>query len=91
MFHSRPHDFDAVLLDLTMPVMNGAEALLALQGIRSNIPIILSSGFSEVEAMKQFAGLGIAGFLQKPYTATTLARKMKQALKADSRIQQSQA
>ena len=81
IFRARPQDFDAVLLDLTMPVMNGEDALREFQQVRPNVPIILSSGFSEVEALKRFADSGIAGFVQKPYTATTLARKLKQALK----------
>jgi PAS domain S-box-containing protein len=81
LFSARPQDFDAVLLDLTMPVMNGEEAMCAVRRIRANVPIIVSSGFSEVEAVKRFASHGIAGFVQKPYTATTLARKLKQALR----------
>jgi CheY-like chemotaxis protein len=81
IFRARPQDFDAILLDLTMPVMNGEDALREFQQVRPNVPIILSSGFSEVEALKRFADSGIAGFVQKPYTATTLARKLKQALK----------
>src|SRR5207253_10643902 len=42
MLGSRPQDFDAVLLDLTMPVMNGEDALHKLHEIRPNLPIILS-------------------------------------------------
>jgi PAS domain S-box-containing protein len=81
MFSARPDEFDAVLLDLTMPAMNGEEAMRAVRRIRANVPIILSTGFSEGEAVKRFANDNIAGFVQKPYTATTLARKLKQALR----------
>jgi FixJ family two-component response regulator len=42
---------------------------------------VLSSGFSEVEAAQRFRDRGSAGFLQKPYTASALARKLKQALR----------
>jgi FixJ family two-component response regulator len=80
LFTARPNDFDAILLDLTMPRMPGEEALHLLQQVRADVPIVLSSGFSEVEAVKRFRGAGIAGFLQKPYTATTLGRRIKQAL-----------
>jgi FixJ family two-component response regulator len=66
--------------------MNGEDALHTLREIRPDLPIILTSGYSEVEAVKRFADRGIAGFLQKPYTATTLARKLKQALR--ERIQE---
>ena len=77
---ARPAYFDAVLLDLTMPAMNGDEALKEIHAIRSDIPVILSSGFSETEALHRFEHRGLAGFLQKPYTASVLARKVKQAI-----------
>jgi CheY-like chemotaxis protein len=76
-----PSDFAAVLLDLTMPVMSGEQALQRIRQIREDIPVVLSSGFSEVEALKRFHDRGLAGFLQKPYTATALARKIKQAVR----------
>jgi PAS domain S-box-containing protein len=84
VFGSRPHDFDAVLLDLTMPHNNGEDTLRDLREIRPNVPIILSGGYSEMEAERRFADSGVAGFLQKPYTATTLARKLKQAVRERS-------
>jgi PAS domain S-box-containing protein len=81
LFAKRPEDYDAVLLDLTMPVMSGEEALRAIQSIRADVRVVLSSGFSEAEALRRFHDRGISGFLQKPYTATVLARRIKQALK----------
>jgi signal transduction histidine kinase/ActR/RegA family two-component response regulator len=77
---ARPSYFDAVLLDLTMPVMGGDQALKEIHAIRADIPVILSSGFSEGEALRRFADRGLSGFLQKPYSASLLARKMKQAI-----------
>jgi PAS domain S-box-containing protein len=79
-FRSGPADFDAVLLDLTMPVMSGEAVLQAIRKIRSDVPVVLSSGYTETEAVEKFHGLGLSGFLQKPYTATALARKIKQAV-----------
>ena len=80
-FAARPHDFAAVLLDLTMPVMSGEEALQHIQQIRPDVPVVLSSGFSEIEARQRFRKTGLAGFLRKPYTATALAKRIKQAVK----------
>jgi PAS domain S-box-containing protein len=77
---SHPLLFDAVLLDLTLPAMGGDEALREIRAIREDLPVILSSGFSEVEALRRFADQGLSGFLQKPYTASALARKMKLAI-----------
>ncbi len=79
-FAARPDAFAAVILDLTMPVMAGEEALDRLRQLRADIPVLLSSGFSEEESLKRFQGKGLSGFLQKPYTATALARKIKQAM-----------
>jgi two-component system, chemotaxis family, CheB/CheR fusion protein len=80
-FAARPDAFAAVLLDLTMPVMRGEDALIAIRQLRSDVPVLVSSGYAEVDAMARFADLAPAGFLQKPYTATALARKTKQAVR----------
>jgi PAS domain S-box-containing protein len=86
LFAKRPDEFDAVLLDLTMPVLSGEDTLRGIQSIRSDVRVVLSSGYSEVEARRRFHDRGISGFLQKPYTATVLARRIKQALKRDQRV-----
>ena len=83
-FGARPGAFAAVLLDLTMPNLNGEDALRSIRRIHPHIPVVLSSGFTESEALKRFVDLGLSGFLQKPYTAGALARKMKQALNGPS-------
>jgi two-component system cell cycle sensor histidine kinase/response regulator CckA len=70
----------AVLLDLTMPGMNGDEVLIRLQSIRPDIPVVLSSGFDQLEVDRVFADKRLAGFIQKPYTAAALARKMADIL-----------
>jgi PAS domain S-box-containing protein len=69
-----------VILDMTMPVMSGEEALDRMRAIDPEVPIILSSGYSEMEATRRFAGRDLAGFLQKPYTAAQLAAKVQSVL-----------
>jgi FixJ family two-component response regulator len=64
---------------MTMPVMSGEEALRGMKLLDRNVPVILSSGFNEVEAVRRFTGKGLAGFIQKPYTARSLAAKLKAA------------
>jgi two-component system cell cycle sensor histidine kinase/response regulator CckA len=66
----------AVLLDMTMPVMNGEEALRHMKMINPHIRVVLSSGYNEVEAIRRFTGKGIAGFIQKPYSSAGLAEKL---------------
>jgi signal transduction histidine kinase/ActR/RegA family two-component response regulator len=66
-----------VLLDLTMPVMNGEQTFRRLQQIRQDVRVILSSGYDEADAMARFRGARLAGFIQKPYTAAQLAETVK--------------
>jgi CheY-like chemotaxis protein len=69
-----------VILDLTMPVMTGEQAIPLIKAMRPTIPIVLSSGFGEAELSRRFASSGIAAFLQKPYTAAVIASKVMQTL-----------
>jgi CheY-like chemotaxis protein len=69
-----------VLLDLTMPLMGGEEALARLQQIDPAVRVLLTSGYNELDAVQRFAGKGLAGFIQKPYTSTALAEKVKVVL-----------
>lgn len=72
--------FDLVLLDLTMPVLSGEETFIRLTQIRPNIPIVLMSGYSEEEASRRFTGLGLTGFLKKPFRVEQLMEKINQAV-----------
>jgi CheY-like chemotaxis protein len=71
-----------VLLDLTMPVLGGEEALRELRRVRPDVRIVLSSGFNEAESIQRFAGQRLSGFIQKPYTAAQLAEKVKTVLES---------
>jgi two-component system cell cycle sensor histidine kinase/response regulator CckA len=51
-----------------------------LREIRADVPIVLSSGFSEAEALRRFSNQRLAGFLQKPYTVRTLAEKLRSVM-----------
>ena len=80
LFEVRGSEIRLVILDMTMPVMSGAETLLNLRKLRPDIPVIVSSGYNEVEVIRRFTSQGIAGFLQKPYTAATLTGKVWEIL-----------
>jgi signal transduction histidine kinase/ActR/RegA family two-component response regulator len=71
---------EAVLLDMSMPVMSGEETFRRLRSIRPEIKVILSSGYNEVEAISRFTGKGLAGFIQKPYTAARLSEIIRSVL-----------
>ena len=70
----------AVLLDLTMPHMRGDEVCRELRKIRTDVPILLSSGYSETDVTADLAGLEIAGFIQKPYSVDDLREKLRAIL-----------
>jgi len=68
---------DLVLLDLTMPGLGGVETCRRLQEVDLTVPVILSSGFAEGEAMAQLRGMNLTGFLQKPYLVMDLIRAVE--------------
>jgi two-component system cell cycle sensor histidine kinase/response regulator CckA len=77
-------EISLILLDLTMPYMNGEEVLHEIRVISPSVKVLLSSGFNEVEAIRRFTGKGLAGFLQKPYSAAVLAETIKRILRDQS-------
>jgi two-component system cell cycle sensor histidine kinase/response regulator CckA len=80
LFERDPDRVSVVLLDMTMPVMSGEETLRLMRKIRPELPIVLTSGFNESEAVGRFAGKGLSGFLQKPYTSSQMAGAVKSAI-----------
>ncbi|MCX7044282.1 MAG: GAF domain-containing protein [Candidatus Sumerlaeota bacterium] len=81
IFSQRSAEIACVLLDLTMPRMDGEETLAALRRIRDDVRVILSSGYNEQEIAQRFAGKGLSGFIQKPYLMASLNAKLQEALK----------
>jgi len=67
VFRQQQHRVTGVLLDMTMPRMNGEDCFRELRSINPDIKVILSSGYSAEDATAQFHGKGLAGFIQKPY------------------------
>jgi len=78
-FQQHP-DIDAVILDLTMPKMDGEQCFRELRRLDPDIKVIMSSGYSEQEVTQKFLGKGLAGFIQKPYKLSTL-REMLQKIR----------
>ncbi len=80
--------FDLVLLDMAMPEMSGQKVTAELKKIDSNVKIILSSGFKFDQRIQSTIDMGIAGFIQKPYTLRKLAccihDTLQQSLMRDS-------
>ena len=69
-----------MLLDLTMPHMDGRETFRELRRLRADLPVVLCSGYDVLESADRFAGMDFSGFLQKPYRLDDLARALRRAL-----------
>ncbi len=72
LFEKYSGGIDLVILDLTMPHLSGDEVYREIKWVRSDVPVILSSGFSRREVIHRFAGRHLDGFLQKPYRTEDL-------------------
>jgi PAS domain S-box-containing protein len=86
LLEERPGEVTAVLLDLVMPVMNGADALIEIRRLRPELPVILSTGYSAAEAASRLAGLAVDGFVQKPYRRDQLVSALRRAILHDDPI-----
>jgi signal transduction histidine kinase/CheY-like chemotaxis protein len=80
VFRAHAREIDAVLLDLSMPHMSGEQVYEELRRVRPELPVVLASGHPEQELAERFAGTGHVGFLQKPYHASALAKKLRQVM-----------
>ncbi|NLF39638.1 response regulator, partial [bacterium] len=72
---------DAVILDLSMPQMDGMTALREMRKVEPGIKVILSSGYSEQEALEHGREAGTVGFLQKPFVLDQLRNEVQRVLK----------
>jgi signal transduction histidine kinase/ActR/RegA family two-component response regulator len=71
-----PDRFDVVLLDLSMPEMDGKECFIKLQKIDPGIKVILTTGFSKDGRVQELLDLGVRDFLQKPFRLKKLAEAL---------------
>jgi two-component system, cell cycle sensor histidine kinase and response regulator CckA len=75
-----PSEYSLVLLDLTMPRMDGEEAFRLLREINPDIRVVVMSGFNEQDTENRFIGQRLSGFVAKPFGAETLLSKVKTVL-----------
>jgi len=84
MYRQHQQKIVGVLLDMTMPKMDGKACFTELRRINKDVKVVLSSGYNEQEATSRFAGQGLAGFIQKPYLPQTLEATMRELIEDDS-------
>jgi PAS domain S-box-containing protein len=80
LMRHRGNDFDAVLLDMTMPRLSGADTCRLIKDLQPDLPVVLTSGYTEPDAAARFGTDEIAGFLQKPFTPAALVRIVQDAV-----------
>jgi CheY-like chemotaxis protein len=80
VFREHQDAIDVVLLDMTMPHLDGPECYRELRRIRGDVRVLLTSGYNEQEAVSKFAGKGLAGFVQKPFRLKELLDAVARAI-----------
>jgi PAS domain S-box-containing protein len=79
-FQARPHDFDLVITDMTMPKMTGDELAKEILRIRRDVPVIICTGFSAKLTEEGAKEIGIRAVVMKPFGVGELARTIRQVL-----------
>jgi two-component system cell cycle sensor histidine kinase/response regulator CckA len=80
LYRQRQADIGLILLDLSMPGLNGEETFRELRLINPHVRVLLSSGYSQDEVAARFIGHSEVGFIQKPYDAEQLVKEVKRYL-----------
>jgi CheY-like chemotaxis protein len=81
LFRQHPRYFDLILLDLSMPFMDGEETFARLRAINPNVVVLLSTGFMAQERVDRMLAAGMSGFLRKPHNPAELVAQVESALK----------
>jgi two-component system, cell cycle sensor histidine kinase and response regulator CckA len=80
-FRTNPNGFAAVLLDLTMPGLDGAEALHAIRAENPRVPALVMSGFTEEDVLNRLRGAGRVVIMRKPFTHEILLQRIAEVVK----------
>jgi len=80
VFRANPEKYDMVITDMTMPQMSGDTFAQEILKMRSDVPIILCTGFSNLMSPEKAREFGIKGFLMKPLTMSDLSKNIRKVL-----------
>jgi CheY-like chemotaxis protein len=76
LFKEHSDTIGQVVMDLTMPHMGGEEAFHEMRQLDPEVKVIIASGYNEQEITPLFAGKGLSGFIQKPYSFSALRKAL---------------
>ena len=79
-FRQQPFQFDLVLLDLTMPFMDGEETFHRLRELRPDVPVVICTGFIQHERLQRLLSEGLSGFLRKPLAPDEIVSHIRSTL-----------
>lgn len=77
VFRDNVAAINCIILDYKMPGMGGLETLAEIRKVRSDVPIILSSGYDEDEVVAHMGDDVVSGFIQKPYGGAALIERLR--------------
>lgn len=80
LFRRRPLSYNLVLLDLTMPFMDGEETFHRLREIRSDVAVMMCTGFIQNDRLERLMTAGLSGFLRKPFAPDEIVGQVRSIL-----------
>jgi len=80
IYHEHHERLAAVILDLTMPHLDGADTCRHLLAIRRGVPMLLASGYDEHDLARRYADIGFAAFVHKPFSLDGLRETLRKVL-----------
>ena len=80
VFENNKNTVDLVILDMRMPY-NGGRAFDQLKLIKSDVKVLIASGYTEDQQIREMFKQGCMGFIQKPFSINLLSEKVLTALK----------
>ena len=79
-FADRREEIAVVLLDLMMPMMDGAATFRELRRLKPELPVLFASGYSAKDVLERLDGATPDGFLQKPFTLQSIGATLSAAI-----------
>jgi CheY-like chemotaxis protein len=82
LFRRRPLSYQLVVLDLTMPFMDGEETFHRLREIRPDVAVMICTGFIQNDRLERLMSAGLSGFLRKPFAPDEIAGQVRSILES---------